>query len=405
MRQHLSYPLFRGLLAMLLCLRVVALPASAVASEDGAREHYEEAEKAYAIGRFEEALKHYLRSLEVRDVPALYFNIAQCHRQLKQWERALFFYRRFLSRSTDETQNAVAQKHIAAIETIVARLARERALALKRGTGNVTLFTTPAGASVWAEGTERCRTPCTLELVAGRQVLILRRPGHFDERVERQVRPFIHELVTLSLDPDLPVGRRPPIVLLEQPIGLFSCLAGSCDKAHIGQVRSSATTGGEDAGPAIGAGVLFYPRRSRFHPFHAQVGFGLHWMMEKLGSGIDSLTAHHTGLQLRFTLPITAPFLSFVHLDFQGGYTYVGRSEFSDRLHEESAHGVHYSTGVTWDLPVVAFGRLGVTARLQKTFLSEDWLESRGLFVGIVWSAAIPHNIEKRNLESVEGGR
>ncbi|PKN45951.1 MAG: hypothetical protein CVU59_07535 [Deltaproteobacteria bacterium HGW-Deltaproteobacteria-17] len=403
MQFRLSLTSIHGLLALLFCLWTVAVPVRAAAAQDDAREHYEAAEKAYSLGRFEKALGHYLRSLEARDVPALYFNVAQCHRQLKRWERALFFYRRFLSRSTDESQNALARRHIAAIEAIVARDRREREAAVKRGTGQVTVFTSPAGASVWAEGRLRCMTPCTLELVAGRQVLIVRRPGHFDERVERQVRPFTHELVSLSLDPDIPLGRRPPIVLLEQPIGRFSCLAGSCDAAHIGQVRATAVTGGEDAGPAIGAGVLFYPRRARFYPFHSQVGLGLHWMIVKMGSGIDSLTAHHTGLQLRFTLPITAPFLSFVHLDFLGGYTYVGRSEFSDRLIEESAHGVHYGTGVTWDFPVVAFGRLGVTARLQKTFLDENWLESRGLFVGVVWSAAIPHNIEKRNLESVEG--
>ena len=405
MRQRRFFPPLNGLLVVLVALWMALFTAVARADGDDARAHYEAAEKAYALGNFEEALAHYLRSLETRDVPALYFNVAQCHRQLKQWERALFFYRRFLSGSQDEAQNAVAQKHIAALEAIQARLERERELAVKRGTGQLTLFTTPAGATVWAEGIERCKTPCTLELVAGRQVLIVRRSGHFDERLERQVRPFTHELVSLSLDPDLPLGRRPPIVLMEQPIGLFSCLAGSCEKAHIGQVRATATTGGEDAGTAFGAGVLFYPRRARFHPFHSQVGLGLHWMTVMMGSGIDSLTAHHTGLQLRFTLPVTAPFLSFVHLDFLGGYTYVGRSEYSDRLIEESAHGVHYGTGVTWDLPIVAFGRLGVTARLQKTFLTEDWLESRGLFVGIVWSAGIPPNIGKKNLESVEGGR
>lgn len=56
-----------------------------------------EARKAYDLGRFEEAIAGYTRAYDLSELPALLFNVAQCHRQLKQYERAAFFYGRYLS--------------------------------------------------------------------------------------------------------------------------------------------------------------------------------------------------------------------------------------------------------------------------------------------------------------------
>ena len=47
----------------------------------------------YRLAKFEEALADYQAAYKLYEHPAILFNIAQCHRQLKNHEKALFFYR------------------------------------------------------------------------------------------------------------------------------------------------------------------------------------------------------------------------------------------------------------------------------------------------------------------------
>ncbi|MGC4120765.1 MAG: tetratricopeptide repeat protein [Myxococcales bacterium] len=82
----------------------VALAASAK-DKAAARTAVAAARKAYELGKFDEAIKGYSSAYELSDVPALLFNIAQCHRQLKQYERAAFFYGRYLSLQPQPIEN------------------------------------------------------------------------------------------------------------------------------------------------------------------------------------------------------------------------------------------------------------------------------------------------------------
>jgi tetratricopeptide (TPR) repeat protein len=54
------------------------------------------ARNAYDTGRFREALTAFTEAYNIKPAPGLLFNIGQCHRQLSEFERAAFFYRRFL---------------------------------------------------------------------------------------------------------------------------------------------------------------------------------------------------------------------------------------------------------------------------------------------------------------------
>ncbi|HZH04848.1 MAG TPA: tetratricopeptide repeat protein [Myxococcaceae bacterium] len=84
-----------------LCLALslsLATPTFAAAVEP-AKVAFQRAQRAYDLGQFEEALKGYSEVYRLKSHPALLFNIAQCHRQLAQYERAAFFYRRYLSLS------------------------------------------------------------------------------------------------------------------------------------------------------------------------------------------------------------------------------------------------------------------------------------------------------------------
>ena len=82
-------------LVLALALGVAAADPTAD-SMKAARAHVEVADREYKLGRFDAALVEYTAAYEVYPVPALLFNIAQCHRYLKHYEQALFFYRGFL---------------------------------------------------------------------------------------------------------------------------------------------------------------------------------------------------------------------------------------------------------------------------------------------------------------------
>jgi len=94
-------------------LRAEDSPA-AVTPLDDAKAVFAEAEKAYGLGRFEEALRGFERAYELLPLPGFLFNIGQCHRNLGNWERASFFYQGYLSRqpkaaNADKVQALVAQ--------------------------------------------------------------------------------------------------------------------------------------------------------------------------------------------------------------------------------------------------------------------------------------------------------
>jgi tetratricopeptide (TPR) repeat protein len=65
--------------------------------EKQARALYESAEKKFNVGKFAEALTDYQAAYEAKPLPGFLFNIAQCYRNLGNYERARFFFRRYLS--------------------------------------------------------------------------------------------------------------------------------------------------------------------------------------------------------------------------------------------------------------------------------------------------------------------
>jgi tetratricopeptide (TPR) repeat protein len=83
-----------------ICALVLAGARPAVAEDRdarAARAHFQRAEKAFSMGKFDDALKGYEAAYEAKPLPGLLFNIAQCHRNLTNPERAIFFYQRYLA--------------------------------------------------------------------------------------------------------------------------------------------------------------------------------------------------------------------------------------------------------------------------------------------------------------------
>jgi tetratricopeptide (TPR) repeat protein len=71
--------------------------AAAAQPEEDPKAVFAEAQKSYQLGRFQEAIPRYERVFELTNHPSLLFNLAQCHRQLSNFERAAFFYDRYLA--------------------------------------------------------------------------------------------------------------------------------------------------------------------------------------------------------------------------------------------------------------------------------------------------------------------
>jgi tetratricopeptide (TPR) repeat protein len=67
---------------------------------------YERGEQSYKLGHFDDALAAFGKSYELSKEPALLFNIGQCHRQLKNHERAVFFFEEYLTDSADVSNRA-----------------------------------------------------------------------------------------------------------------------------------------------------------------------------------------------------------------------------------------------------------------------------------------------------------
>jgi len=123
------------IVAAVLATSIAAPLAAAESAEQQARADSNRAKVAYDLGRFEEALQAYSEAYEHKPLPGFLFNIAQCHKQLGNCERANFFYRRYLTVAPSVKDPAAVEKLIQECEAKLAeqqRLKDEQAALLKQ---------------------------------------------------------------------------------------------------------------------------------------------------------------------------------------------------------------------------------------------------------------------------------
>jgi tetratricopeptide (TPR) repeat protein len=99
------------MLARALAIAAILLAASSARADEtsAAKEIYERGVRYYNLGQFEDALDAF-RSIYSIDRPQLLFNIAQCQRQLKQYEAAARSYHAFLASSPGSDDAATAAR-------------------------------------------------------------------------------------------------------------------------------------------------------------------------------------------------------------------------------------------------------------------------------------------------------
>jgi tetratricopeptide (TPR) repeat protein len=98
--------------ALLLAL-VTPAGATGPTKRQQAKAAVEKGETAYKLGRFEEALEEYSHAYELFPAPALLFNLGQCHKQLKNYERAIFFFEGYLRDEQRPTNRRLAEDLVA----------------------------------------------------------------------------------------------------------------------------------------------------------------------------------------------------------------------------------------------------------------------------------------------------
>jgi hypothetical protein len=111
----------RGFAGMLVVVAIVvgavlAAPVRAESNRKAAKEIFEKGATEYNLGHFADAIGLFEKAYALDPSPIILFNIAQCHRQTANNERALFFYRRYLAEAPKAPNRAEVEKRIADLE-------------------------------------------------------------------------------------------------------------------------------------------------------------------------------------------------------------------------------------------------------------------------------------------------
>jgi tetratricopeptide (TPR) repeat protein len=148
----LRVPALAVLLAILTCGQARAQNPS---PEDLARRHYDRGTSLYNLGQFEEAISEYRKGYEQKADPVFLLNIGEAYRQLGADEKALFFYRRYLTSVPDAPNRAQIEEKIATLEQLVAAEQRARSPAPPEPlstTGSVPALVPPLPAEAYVTG-------------------------------------------------------------------------------------------------------------------------------------------------------------------------------------------------------------------------------------------------------------
>ena len=108
----------RTLLAVCLLLFAFSRPAFAEdPSERAAKRHYDRGQKLYNLQKFEEALEQYQKAFDAQPLPGFLFNIAQCQRNLGDYEAAIFSFKRYLKLDPETEKREQVEELIEDLET------------------------------------------------------------------------------------------------------------------------------------------------------------------------------------------------------------------------------------------------------------------------------------------------
>jgi tetratricopeptide (TPR) repeat protein len=100
------------------CLVVLCMVVGIAGAEDraAAKKHFERGEKLFALGRFKDALDEYQAAYDAAPIADFLFNMGQCHRNLGDYEAAIFSFRKYLKAMPDADDRAQVEAYIKELE-------------------------------------------------------------------------------------------------------------------------------------------------------------------------------------------------------------------------------------------------------------------------------------------------
>jgi tetratricopeptide (TPR) repeat protein len=135
-----------------------------------AKQRFAAGAQAYREARYKDAIDLFLQANALDPHADLIFNVGQAYEKLGDVPNALRSYREYLRQKPGAADRATVETSIRNLE---ARL-RER------GVQQVSVFSTPAGATLLLDGKSVGQTPWTGEIAPGRHVAVLRATGYPD---------------------------------------------------------------------------------------------------------------------------------------------------------------------------------------------------------------------------------
>lgn len=137
-----------------------------------AKSRYEQAVEAYKKDRFKDAIDLFLEADRLAPSAPLSFNIARCYQKIGDDAGALHWYRDYLRRDPNAKNAADVQKLIHGLETSLA----------SKGVQQISIMSTPSGATVAIDGRPVGVTPYTGEFAPGEHQLGLSLRGYSDNQ-------------------------------------------------------------------------------------------------------------------------------------------------------------------------------------------------------------------------------
>jgi len=116
-------PLLRSapVLAFVLAFAAVTPAHADDAAAASAREHYQKGTSYYDLGRYNDAIKEFEAAYELKNDPALLYNLAQSNRLAGNSEQALHFYRTYLRYVPKASNRAEIEERIKQLDQLVAQ--------------------------------------------------------------------------------------------------------------------------------------------------------------------------------------------------------------------------------------------------------------------------------------------
>jgi len=149
-------------------------PSAATPGEDqrkaSAKARYEEGVEAYRATRYAEAVRSFLEADALSPSAALSYNIARAYEKLADDAQTLRWYRNYLRLSPSAKNAAEVRGYVDALSAALA----------KRGIQQLTVLSTPPGATVAIDGTPLGVSPLTVELRPGTHTAQVSRRGFAD---------------------------------------------------------------------------------------------------------------------------------------------------------------------------------------------------------------------------------